>query len=248
MKHLFAPGAARVLEQLAGTRLLVALDFDGTLAPIVADRERARMRGPTARLLRRVAARYPTMVVSGRGQRDVAARLRGARLRHVIGNHGVEPGASGDLRRFAAEVGQAWVLLEQQLEHVRGVDLEDKRYSLAIHYRRARGKRRARAAILAAIQALPMAMRIVPGKAVLNLVPAGAPHKGDAVLRARDAEGADTILYLGDDVTDEDVFQLDQPGRVTSVRIGRSGTSAATYFVRGQRDVDRVLAALAAAR
>lgn len=248
MKHLFAPGEVGVLAQLAWARVVIALDFDGTLAPIVADRERARMRPRTAALLRRVAARYPTAVVSGRGQRDVAARVRGAGVRHLVGNHGLEPGAAADLVGFEREVGQARVLLEQQLDGVPGLDLEDKRYSLALHYRRARGKRAARAAIVAAVRALPMAMRVVLGKLVVNVVPAGAPHKGDAVLRLREVEGADTALYVGDDVTDEDVFALDQPGRLVTVRIGRSASSAAAYFVRDQRAIDRLLAALVALR
>lgn len=248
MKYLFAKEHAGVLAQLAWTRVLIALDYDGTLAPIVADRDRAAMRRTTAVLLAQVAARYPTVVVSGRGQRDVAARVRGARLSHVIGNHGLEPGASGDLIAFEREVGQARVLLEQQLAGWPGVEVEDKRYSLALHYRRARGKRAARAAIIAAVAELPMPMRIVLGKLVVNVVPAGAPHKGDAVMRLRDVEGADTVLYVGDDVTDEDVFELDQPGRLVTVRIGESAISASSYFVRGQREIDRILGALVALR
>lgn len=248
MRYLFARDHVGVLAQLAWARVLVALDYDGTLAPIVADRDQAWMRRSTATLLAKVAARYPTIVVSGRSQRDVAARVRGARLRHLVGNHGVEPSPRADLQRFAAEAGQARVLLEQQLGAWPGLDLEDKRYSLAIHYRRARGKRAARGAILAAIALLPMPMRVVLGKLVVNVVPAGAPHKGDAVTRLRTVERADTVLYLGDDVTDEDVFALDQPGRLVSVRIGDSAASAATYFVRGQGEIDRVLAALVALR
>ena len=56
---------------------------------------------------------------------------------------------------------------------------------------------------------------------------AGAPNKGDALLRLRTSDGAHTALYVGDDVTDEDVFRLDQPGRLLTVRIGKSLTSAA---------------------
>jgi len=248
MKYLFAPREVSVLPQLAWTRLLVALDFDGTLAPIVEDRHRAAMRPRTARLLAQVAARYRTIVVSGRGQRDVAARVRGIPLRHVIGNHGVEPGTDADLSAFESAVGQACVLLEQHLADWAGLDLEDKRYSLALHFRRARHKPAARAAIIAAIAALPMPMRVVLGKLVVNAVPAGAPHKGDAVVRARDTESTDTALYVGDDITDEDVFELDQPGRLVCVRVGASSTSAASYYLRDQGEIDRLLAALVAAR
>jgi trehalose 6-phosphate phosphatase len=73
---------------------------------------------------------------------------------------------------------------------------------------------------------------------VVNLVPERAPHKGDALLALRAKEGADTALYVGDDITDEDVFELDQPGRLLSIRVGQSKRSAAAYFLRNQREID----------
>lgn len=84
-------------------------------------------------------------------------------------------------------------------------------------------------------------MRVVPGKFVLNVVLASAPNKGDALLDLRAREGADIAMYVGDDVTDEDVFRLDQPGRLLTVRVERSRTSAAAYFLRDQREVDQLL-------
>ena len=57
-------------------------------------------------------------------------------------------------------------------------------------------------------------------------------------------EGADTALYVGDDLADEDVFQLDQPGRLLAVRVGESAASSAGYYVRDQKAVDSLLAKL----
>ena len=51
----------------------------------------------------------------------------------------------------------------------------------------------------------------MPGKLVVNVVPARALNKGDALIGLRTNERADTALYVGDDITDEDVFELDQP-------------------------------------
>jgi trehalose 6-phosphate phosphatase len=84
-------------------------------------------------------------------------------------------------------------------------------------------------------------VRLVGGKHVLNVLPADAPHKGLALERERARLGCDTAIYLGDDETDEDVFALRQPGRLLAVRVGRRTSSAAAYYVRTQRDVDRVL-------
>jgi trehalose 6-phosphate phosphatase len=131
---------------------------------------------------------------------------------------------------------------------MQGVDVEDKRFSLAVHYRRSRRKRDARKAIYDTVNALPFRMRTIPGKLVVNVVPERAPHKGDALLELRAKEGADTAIYVGDDATDEDVFMLDQPGRLLSIRVGLARSSSASYFLRNQREIDALLARLARLR
>ncbi len=84
-------------------------------------------------------------------------------------------------------------------------------------------------------------MRLLGGKQVLNILPAGSPHKGLALERARARLGCDTAVYLGDDETDEDVFAVDQPGQLLSIRVGRKRTSSAAYYIRRQADIDRLL-------
>lgn len=235
-----------LLAQLAWSRVLLAFDFDGTLAPIVADRRRAEMRARTVALLARTSALYPCAVISGRSKADVTGRLGRASVKYVVGNHGLEPGAG--LGDFEREIAQARPLLAAALGDCPGLEIEDKRYSLAIHYRRSRQKRDGRAVIQRAVSSLPVPMRLVRGKMVVNLVPERAPNKGHALLRLRTLEGADTALYVGDDVTDEDVFALEQPGRLVTVRVGESRTSAATYFLRNQSEIDPLLATLVALR
>ncbi len=83
---------------------------------------------------------------------------------------------------------------------------------------------------------------------MLNLLPAGAPDKGVALTRLRARERATVALYVGDDVTDEDVFRLGQPGRLLSVRVGRSRRSAASHYLRDQAEIDDLLARLVALR
>jgi trehalose 6-phosphate phosphatase len=246
LRPLLSRDSGEVLAQLAWSRVLVAFDFDGTLAPIVANREMAHMRTRTSELFAKVCSLYPCAVISGRSQPDVSGRLGDAPIKYVIGNHGLEPGASLD--EFEEEIAHARASLEEALAGMAGVDLEDKRYSLALHYRRSRNKRHARSAILAAVAALPVRMRVVPGKLVVNVVPERAPNKGDALLELRKEEQADTALYVGDDVTDEDVFELDQPGRLLTVRVGESRSSAAAYFLRDQSEMDRLLAKLISLR
>jgi trehalose 6-phosphate phosphatase len=239
VRRLFAARNLELLAQLASSNVLLAFDYDGTLAPIVADRELARMRAKTAQLLDQVCRVYPCAVISGRSKADVGGRLGNASVKYIIGNHGLEPGR--DLSDFAAEITTVRPRLELALERCPGLEIEDKTYSLAIHYRKSRKKRQARVAIREAVLSLPLAMRIVTGKLVVNVVPERAANKGDALLELRQREAANTAFYVGDDVTDEDVFTLDQPGRLFTVRVGSSKASAANYFLRDQREIDALL-------
>ena len=246
MRYLLSRQNVAVLAQVGWSRVLLAFDFDGTLAPIVNDRALASMRPRTTKLLRRVSTLYPCAVISGRCKADVAARLGGAGVKYVSGNHGLEPGARLD--HFARETALAAPLLREALAPFGGIDVEDKRYSLSVHYRRSRRKADARAAIQHAVAGLPHRMRTILGKLVVNVVPEGAPNKGDALLHLRALAHADTALYVGDDLTDEDVFVLDQPGRLLTVRVGASRSSAAAYFLRAQGEIDALLAELLAVR
>ena len=241
MKHILARANSSVFQQLAWSQVLLAFDYDGTLAPIVEDPEEAWMRPRTRALLAQVARRYPCAVISGRAQWDVLRRLRGIGVVEAIGNHGLEPSRSATT--FVKQVREWLPKLERRLAELRGVDIEDKGLSLAIHYRRSREKRRARALIRRSTADLAK-VRSISGKLVINLVPDGAPHKGIALQEARARFGCDTAIYVGDDETDEDVFALDEPGRLLSVRVGASVRSRAAYFIRNQKSIDAMLAAL----
>jgi trehalose 6-phosphate phosphatase len=245
MRNILSPENHEVLVQFAFSNALVAFDYDGTLAPIVSDPDRANMRPRTRRLLEGLARVYPCVVISGRARSDTRSRLNGVAVRGVIGNHGAE--ARLALNGFTGEVGRWRNLLEAELAGEQGVTIEDKTYSIAIHYRRSRQKRRAREAALRAAASLGK-LRVLGGKQVVNLLPLGAPDKGDALERERERLGCDTAIYVGDDDTDEDVFRLDQPGRLLTIRVGAKQSSQAAYCIRDQRQIDTLIEALWALR
>jgi trehalose 6-phosphate phosphatase len=241
MRGILSKEGRQVLEQFASSNVLLAFDYDGTLAPIVVDRDRAPMRPRTRERLQALSALYPVVVISGRTQADVLRRLRGTGVCDVIGNHGIEPWeATGRVKR---EVRRWQPLLRERLSSFRGVQIEDKGYSVAVHYRQSREKRRARAAILESAAKLGD-VRVIGGKQVVNILPRHAPHKGLALERERERIGCDTAIYVGDDETDEDVFTLDQPGRLLTIRVGCKRASMADYCIRGQREIDSLIQAL----
>jgi trehalose 6-phosphate phosphatase len=241
MKDILREQNRDVLAGFAGSNVLLAFDFDGTLASIVAEPAHARMRSETSRLLAEAASLYPCIVVSGRGRSDLLGRLDGVALRGVVGNHGVEPWETS--RELADEVQRWRPLLEQRLSSLPGVTIEDKSFSVSVHYRRTRNKEDARARILEAAAALGD-VRVIGGLQVVNILPPGAPHKGTALLRERERLGCDSAIYVGDDDTDEDVFALEDPGRLLGIRVGPSRDSAAKYSIASQADVDELLRVL----
>jgi trehalose 6-phosphate phosphatase len=238
MKYILARANRPVLRQFARSRVLLAFDFDGTLAPIVARPERAAMRDSTRALLDAVSARYPCVVISGRARSDVVRRLAGVAAIDVVGNHGIEAWLTSARRLRSV---RRWPgLLEEGLATLRGVQIEDKGYSVAVHYRHSREKQKVRDAI-ARVAARLGDVRLLPGKQVVDLLPRDAPHKGIALERARVRRGCETALYVGDDETDEDVFGLAEPGRLLSIRVGRRAASLAPYYLRNQAEIDRLL-------
>lgn len=236
---------ARVLARFAASDVLVALDYDGTLAPIVSTPRKARMRTRTRQLLAAVAQRYPCVVISGRARDDVTARVSSIPVWHVAGNHGLEPW--GEEALYATRV-RSWMRkLRRGLAGVEGVTIEDKTYSVTLHFRQAKRKDRARRAVTDALRLLRGA-RIIGGSLAFNVVPRGAPHKGQALERARRLLACDTAIYVGDDETDEDAFAAGRSDRLLSVRIGNARRSSATYRLRDQREIDRFLGRLLALR
>lgn len=233
------------LADFAYSNVLVGFDYDGTLVPIASSPARAHMRASTRRLLARVAQCYPCVVISGRTHDDVARRLGHVPLWHVFGNHGLEPWAQSDK---AARRVKEWVrYLRIRLAPFPGLVVEDKTYSVTIHYRHVRGKDRVRRAIAAAVRRLSD-VRALGGDQAVNLLLRGGPDKGVALQQARRVLGCETAIYVGDDDTDEDAFVSAPPGQLLAIRVGTARASRARYRLKAQTDIDALLRTLLALR
>jgi len=243
--YLFSRPNQDLVETFAWSNVLLAFDFDGTLAPLVNAPGHAAMRASTRHLLARVSKLYPCIVITGRSKADAVGRLRDVEVCRILGNHGAEPSPSGKAMRRRV---QQWLpVLKARLSRRQGVRIEDKGFSVAVHYRQARKRTSTRRAILSAAQSLED-VRLLGGKLVINCLVPDAPHKGLALERERLHFGCDTAIYVGDDETDEDVFQIDRPGQLLAIRVGRKATSAAPYFIRNQMEIDRLLEILVGVR
>jgi len=246
MRNILSASGLKALQEFAESNVFVGFDYDGTLAPIVEHPALARMGPATRALLAEVAELYPCAIISGRARSDVLSLLEGVPFLRVVGNHGVEVGPAA--RSVPRETVARWKeVLEKRCSGIPGLWIEDKTWSLAVHYRHTTRKTAARSAIVAAAASLPDA-RLVLGKQVVNLVHAAAANKGMAVLDVRAQLGCSAAIYVGDDVTDEDVFALERPGQLLAIRVGRSAGSRASWCLRDQEQIDDLLASLIAMR
>jgi trehalose 6-phosphate phosphatase len=223
---------AAALERLARSHiLLTACDFDGTLAPIVDEPDAARPLPGALTALERLAALpgVAVAVVSGRSVADLRRRTAFPPDFLLVGSHGAEIGDQGVVGlddAGAALHRELRVALEGMAAEDRGFRLEVKPASLAFHFRMAdpaRGEE-ITARILRELATRP-GVRLRRGKKVLELLVAPA-DKGDAVRRLRARTGADAVLYVGDDLTDEDAFAALGEGDL-GVKVGPGETRAA---------------------
>lgn len=239
--HVLGVAGRAALKLLAGGAVLLAFDFDGTLAPIEERRHQAAISLRVRRRLRALAGLYPCVVISGRAHRDLRRRLGDVPLAALAGSHGAEgmEGASTATTRHAAV--RLWATrLRPALRRFRGVDLECKPHGLAVHYRRAEDKESVRLAVLAAMAPL-RGVRRIHGKDVIEVLPAGAPDKGKALAMLRHRLKPRVTLYVGDDVTDEDAFRSRGPGRLLSVRVAPAETTFARYRLDTQHEIEALL-------
>jgi len=247
----FEHGAAQ-LDEFARTGLLCAFDFDGTLAPIVTQPEQARTPLPVLQRLQELQTLAPIAVITGRAVADIREKL-GFTPDYLIGNHGQEgtPGMEAHAAAHAALCREWKAALEPMLSDDSRFDpniwIEDKTYSLSLHYRLARDQHAAEARLRDVLETLQPAARLVAGKCVFNVLPQDAMDKGHALQALIQASGARRALYLGDDVTDEDVFRLAHPD-ILGIRIGPSEETAARYYLNRRLDIvlllDRLLRGL----
>lgn len=239
-------GLKGLLAAVGQRPLVLCLDFDGTLSPIVDRPEEAELPAATREVLARLAGRRPLAILSGRGLDDLRRRVDLDSL-YLAGSHGFRLAAPGgrvhereEGKPFLNALDRAQEQLEEALGDLPGVQVERKRYSVAVHYRRA-GEEAARRAeeATARIAGEGEGLKRTGGKMIHELRPEVDWHKGRALewlLDILDLPNA-YPLYLGDDETDEDAFAAVRPTGSGILVRGRSGSTAARFALEDPQDV-----------
>jgi alpha,alpha-trehalase len=256
-----SPLPSDLIARLVGReRLLVCLDYDGTLSEITAHPAQARPIAGAGEALAALAEhpdRIQLAIISGRAISEVRRMIGAERGLLFSGVHGLELMDAAGRRHLAPGVESVIPDLDSVREwlvrHVPpncGFVIEDKRVAIAFHYRMADAETatRIRRALARFVQAHTARLRILRGKMIDEMMPRDAAGKGAAV-RAVQREAGQPVprpIYFGDDVTDEDAFrELREDG--IGILVGAPRASWARWRVDGPADVVGTLRELAVA-
>jgi trehalose-phosphatase len=229
----------QLIGVVAGRQPFVCLDFDGTLAEIVGEPDAAKLVDGASKALERLAALCPVAILSGRDLADVRDRV-GIPGIWYSGSHGFElVGPDGSHRHNDAADAAVPVLvsaaseLREELGCIPGVNVEHKRYAVAVHFRNVAPERVAEVVATTHRHGQRHGLRVTGGRKIVELRPDIDWDKGAALDWLGDQihqSGRALPIYIGDDLTDEDAFD--------AIRFSGVG-----IVVRHDEDGDRATAA-----
>lgn len=245
MEHFFAQWD-RFKKDFQNNSLFIFFDYDGTLTPIVATPALAATSLETAQLLKELSALTSVRVaiISGRSLEDLKSK---GKVGNIIysGNHGFEIenekpdfGAlnDGKFQKILEELG---IQLLNGLGNIGGIIIENKGWSMSIHYRLMEESHENHFYQLVQGICEPYLaknqIKLGSGKKLWEIRPPIDWNKGKAAVwlwkKYESSTGKKFLpIYLGDDQTDEDAFRELQ-GHGISIRIGQSEKSAAPYYL-----------------
>jgi trehalose-phosphatase len=242
---------ARLDELARAPVLLVASDFDGTIAPLVSNPAIAEADRESLVALKALAQMPQTHVaiISGRALADLADKTTEVEDIHLVGSHGseFEMGFAAPLPPEAHDLlDRLRAALQELAARTPGSVVEEKPASFAFHYRNV-DEELARQAVESVVNSLAQwpGVHVRHGKKVIELSVVET-NKGLALRRVRQRLGASAVLFVGDDVTDEDAFAT-LLGPDVAVKVG-PGDSQALFRATDTIAVARILARIAERR
>lgn len=235
--------------------ILLFLDYDGTLTPIVERPELAILPDKTKEVLEKLVGdkRFKIFIVSGRAMADVKKLVDIDNIVY-LGNHGFEieiEGADIDFgsfpfARFREILEYLKWEINKELIFFKSAFIEDKGLGLSVHYRMLNSKDESILKIFFERITKEFTsrneIRIIVGKKVFEIRPPIDWNKGKAVLwllKAHEEAMKNqkvVAIYIGDDQTDEDAFEALEKIGVT-IHVGKPQLTAAQYFLESPQEV-----------
>lgn len=254
MKNIFSFSGKTRIKFISSRKTIYCFDYDGTLSSIVKNPADAMLNESTKNHLINIKKLVPIAIISGRSS-STLRKMLGFEPNYLVGNHGLEGIATSEscLNNYKS-ISINWLqqliyLFKNQVPSLE-IELEDKEYSLSIHYKNNFAKDK----IFEKIFSLNPLPKIIEGKCVLSLLPAQHVNKGTALIDIMKTHKYTHALYAGDDVTDEDVFKIRnlpelsakqnyplKNRQLLTLHVGKNLSSQAEYYLENQSDIDLLL-------
>lgn len=248
MDNIFSLQGKNSLKNLSKYKTVYCFDFDGTLAKIVSTPSDAKLKESTENLLLEIKKCSPIAIITGRSSSDLR-KLLNFEPNFIIGNHGIEGLKSEkDFLNECKITTKIWIQKLSNLFDIEPLDfeleIEDKEFSISLHYKdtKKNGEKNDNVLELTKkfISKLEPLPKVIQGKFVLNLMPSLIVNKGTALIDLMETNRFSHALYIGDDVTDEDVFKINNENILT-IHVGNNNNSKAKFYLQEQAYIDQLL-------
>lgn len=245
------PSALQKIDVIRGVlqnnQVIVFLDYDGTLTPIVERPEWAHLSDKMRNTIRELSAKYRVAIVSGRDLQDIRKLVAIEGLLYA-GSHGFDiSGPEGHMElqqgaEYLPALDRAELALNRGLANIPGTQVERKRFAIAVHFRRADRKDSSTVEnIVDTIVAQNRGLRKTGGKMIFEVRPDIDWDKGKAlqwILLQLGMQGDGVMpIYIGDDLTDEDAFCALKNRGIAILVTSEQRHTAAGYVLKNPQEV-----------
>lgn len=256
-KYLFKQDE-RIWTQLYKTikphhRIILFLDYDGTLVPIKKTPSLAILPNTIREQLQRLAEQHnlSLVLITGRSHSDIKNLVRIKNIT-IVSNHGYQISTGKkkwihpEVKRFLPLLKKISQSLMESLKPFPETLVEDKELTLTVHFRNEEKRLvpLVKKNISRIVQEHFTKLKTTTGKKIIEVRPNIAWDKGKAVLKVltmfRFQKNKRTIIYIGDDKTDEDAFKVIRHKAIT-IRVGRNKSTHAEYYLRNPHEVEEFL-------
>ena len=238
-----SPEGITTLKSLATQKTLYCFDFDGTLAPLKNEPNSVKLNKVTKQYLMEIQKYASIAIISGRLKNDLK-KLLNFKVNFLIGNHGLE-GIHNNLsilEKNHKRIAQKWFYEISKNSNPLDFFIENKTYSITLHINKQNKNKGEKFSekINKLIENLSPPPGIILGKRSINLLPSTFINKGFALKEIMLKNRFTHAFYIGDDITDEEVFKL-KDNNILTICIKPNGNSRAKYYLNRQSNMNKLL-------